>query len=44
MCQFGGGYWKIEDIKFKEYRKDSDISEDNVEKMHTIISQPEENT
>ncbi|MFO7794626.1 MAG: hypothetical protein ACQERB_01180 [Promethearchaeati archaeon] len=44
MCQFGGVYWRIENIEFKEYSKDSDISEDNVEKMHTIISQSGKNT
>jgi len=44
MCQFGGVYWNIEDIKLKKYMKNSDNSEDYVEKTHTIISQQEKST
>lgn len=44
MCQFGGGYWNIEEIKLKKDAKKLKHSEKNVEKTQTILSAQEKST
>jgi len=44
MCQFGGGYWNIEEIKLKQKEKKPNSSEKSVEETHTLISHQEKTT
>ncbi|TXT64592.1 MAG: hypothetical protein BAJALOKI3v1_190033 [Promethearchaeota archaeon] len=44
MCQFGGGYWKVEDIKLTQRNNKFTNDNKNVEETHNLLSAQEKST